>query len=120
MATATAGTQDPFSIFNFRRLFNNSTAKKYLTRYEVDQIAMAVEQKDVPVLEKLYNLLYEERSTDEELMRNFVIAKNRIMSDYIFGVKELKKVYIEKPRKERASKEEAREKAGAETILKQI
>ncbi len=118
MATATA--QLPFSLQNFQKIFGLSPAKKYLTKYEVNQIREAMEKKDLPLLEKLYVVLHEERKTDEEIMRNFVISKNRIMEEYIHGVKEIRKAYIEEPRKKRAAKEEAREKAGAEKILKQI
>jgi hypothetical protein len=120
MATAATAQQAPFSLANFRSLFGGSVAKKYLTHYEVNQIREAMEKKNLSLLEKLYVVLLDERDTDEELTRHFVIEKNRIMQDYMFGVKEIKRIYIEKPRKARASKEEAREQMKAEKILKNI
>jgi hypothetical protein len=120
MATVATMQQIPFSLGNFQKLFGGSAARKYLTRYEVDQIREAIEKKNLALLEKLYFVLLDERATDEELTRHFVIEKNRIMNDYMFGVKEIKKIYIEKPRKARASKVEETEKARAEKILKNL
>jgi hypothetical protein len=120
MATAAAQNITPFSLENFKNFFNLSPAKKYLTRYEVDQIREAVEKKDLPLLEKLYAVLHEERDTDEELTRNFVMAKNRIMDDFMIKSKDIEKEYIEMPKRKASAKKEAVEKAGAEEILKQI
>ena len=120
MVTATTSKQEPFSIPNFQKLFNVSPAKKYLTRFEVDQIRMAMEKKDFEVLEKLYVILREERGADEDLTRNFVIAKNRIMDDFMLKAKGIENKYVELPKRKAASKEEAKEKAGAEDILSRL
>jgi|WetSurMetagenome_2_1015567.scaffolds.fasta_scaffold111957_3 hypothetical protein len=120
MATATAINPAPFSLHNFQRLFSSSPASKYLTRFEVDQIREAMEKKNLPLLQKLYVVLHEERATDEELTRNFVMAKNRIMDDFMVEAKEIEQKYVEIPKRKASAKKEAAEKAGAEDILKQI
>jgi hypothetical protein len=119
--TDTAGQKvETFTLASFTRLFRSSPASKFLTRFEMEQIKEAVEEKNLPLLQKLYMVLLEEKKTDEEVVRNFVMSKNRIMDDFSVKTTVIEKKYIEGPKRKKRAKAEAADKADVEDILNQI
>ena len=120
MATKTKQKLDEFSIANFKFLFNASRAKKYLSEMELKNIQTALEEKNLVLLRKLYEVLLQEYKTDEQIVQNFVMTQNRILNDLGNKAEEIKKQYIELPRKKRIAKIENKEHLLADEILNQL
>ena len=110
----------PFSIDAFKALFRNSRARKYLSRMEVEQIHTALEDKNVKLLETLYGVLLQEKTRDEEIVRDFVMTQNRIMDEYNIELTGIKKKYVDRPLMEESNAAASKEKAEADEILKKI
>lgn len=119
-AFAAKGKVKPFSIQNFRELYNRSEAKKYLSAMDIEQIRVAMEKKDTALLEKLYETLLKEQASNDEIVRDFVITKNKILDEFYVEATQIKKRYVEAPMKKRAAKAEQKERKKAEDILKQL
>jgi len=120
-ATSTQNGQfTPFSIPNFKKLFNFSRARQYMSEMDIRQIHEAIEEKDMVLLEKLYDVLLQEQMTDEEAIRTFVMAKNKILDDLAIKTMSIEKQFIELPRKEATAKIEKKEQKNAEDILKNL
>ena len=120
MAAKTKLKLDDFSIANFKFLFNASRAKKYLSIMEIEHIKVALEEKNLVLLRKLYEVLLQEYKTDEQIVQNFVMTQNRILNDLGNKAEDIKKQYIEIPRKKRIAKIENSEHAMADEILHQL
>ena len=110
----------PFSIANFRMMFSQSRARQYMSDMEIEQIRVAVEEKDVILLGKLYEILLQEQATDEQIVREFVMTKNKIMDGFMVDAMDAEKKIVESPRKKKVAKAEKKEQKQAEAILKKL
>ena len=119
MATAMSPLK-PFSIKNFRELFENSSARQFMSNMELEQVRVAIENKDVMLLGQLYDILLKGQMNDQDIVRDFVMAKNRIVDGFMAEATGIEKKISEAPRKEAVSKAEKREQAKAEAMLKKL
>jgi len=110
----------PFSIANFRKVFNNSPSLKYMSDMEIEQVRKAIEDKDVMLLGKLYDILLRERTTDEQIIRDFVMTKNRIIDNFLIETTTIEKKMIEAPMREKIATAEQKEQMTAEDILNNL
>lgn len=115
-----AGAFLPFSIANFKKLFDHSESRKYMSDMEVEQVRAAVEEKDVTLLGKLYEILLLEQATGQEIIRDFVTTKNRIVGGFMGEAKGIEKKFAEAPFKKKVAAEEKSEQTSAEEMLKRI
>ena len=120
MATTSQTVFKPFSIENFKEAFNNSKARQYLSDMELEQVRVALEEKDLGLLGTLYEVLLQEKAADEEIVRDFVMAKNRILDGFETEAVNTGKKMLEAPRKMRAAKTEKEEQLKAEGMLKNL
>lgn len=116
----TAGAFLPFSIANFKKLFENSESRKYMSDMEVRQVDVAIEEKDVMLLGKLYEILLLEQATGQEIIRDFVTTKNRVVDGFMAEAKGIEKKFAEAPFKKKVAAEEKSEQKSAEEMLKRI
>lgn len=116
-AVGGAAAKKMFTIKNFRELYYTSEAKKYLSSMEIEQIKVALEQQDVGLLEKLYKILQQESLTNEQIVREFVMTKNKIVDEFQVEVIDIEKKYITGPKLEKAKAVAEAEQAGAEELL---
>jgi len=116
---ASAGTSmfKPFSIANFRELFENSESRKYMSDMEVRQVSVAIEEKDVMLLGKLYEILLLEQATGQEIISDFATTKNRIVDGFMAEATHIRKKFVEKPQEERRAEQEASEQVAAEKLI---
>lgn len=115
-----ATSMQPFSIPNFKKAFNNSRSRKYMSDMEVEQVRTAMEEKDVMLLGKLYEILLQEQTNDEAIVRDFVMTKNRIIDDFMAESKSIENKMLQAPLKKKVAKTEKREQKRAEAILKKL
>jgi hypothetical protein len=85
---------------------------------DVTQIHQAIEEKDVMLLGKLYEVLLREQDSKEEAVRDFVISKNKIIDEFMVQTVDIDKKFVEAPRKKAVAKAEKKEQKSAENILK--
>ncbi len=69
----------PFSVENFVKLFEVSRFRKYLSLPDLQQIQRAIDEKDVSLLNVIYQTLLEEQKSNGEVIRKFIDKKNKIM-----------------------------------------
>ena len=120
MAPQNASSGKAFSIANFKKAFRDSAARQYMSEMEVEQVRTAVEGKDVMLLGKLYDVLLQEQVSDEQIVREFVMTKNRILDDFMAEATSIEKKMVQAPFKKRVAKTEKQEKKRAENILKKL
>lgn len=116
MATST----QPFSIANFKKAFSNSRSRKYMSDMEVEQVRTAIEEKDVMLLGQLYDILLQEQVNDEQIVRDFVMTKNKILDGFLFETVSIEKKFVQGPMKKRAEKAATKEKKKAEKMLENL
>jgi len=119
-AASGSAAKKMFTIKNFKELYYKSEAKKYLSAMEIEQIKVALEQQDIGLLERLYKILQQEAVTNEQIVREFVMTKNKIVDDFQVEVIDIGKKYIVEPVKEKARAEEAKSKEDAEDLLQDL
>ncbi len=110
----------PFSIQNFKKAFNNSKSRKYMSDMEIEQVRAAMEEKDVMLLGKLYEILLEEQANDEQIIRDFVMTKNRILDDFMAESKSIENKMLQAPLKKKVATTEKNEQKHAEALLKNL
>lgn len=115
-----ASSMQPFSIQNFKIAFNNSRGRKYMSDMEVEQVRTAIEEKDVMLLGKLYDILLQEQVNDEQIVRDFIMTKNRILDDFMAESKGIENKFVQGPIKKRAAKIEKKERKKAEKMLENL
>jgi hypothetical protein len=116
---ATSTTQE-FSIEAFSSLFEKSRIKKYMSQMEIEQIAKGIENKDVTLLKPLYVILQQANVTDSDIVKDFVMEKNKIVNDFTAEAHVIDRYYAAEPSRKMVAATEEREKAAAENILKNI
>jgi|GEM_PF-2529197 len=109
-----------FSIANFKKLFRQSPARKFMSDMEVEQIRVAVEEKNVFLLGKLYDILLQENVVNEEIVRQFVLTKNKIIDDFSIEAVGIQKKTVQAPFQKKVAKAEQEERSSAEDILKNL
>ncbi|MBD3328116.1 hypothetical protein GF340_02310 [Candidatus Peregrinibacteria bacterium] len=112
--------QVPFTIENFLKLFAKSDARKNLNSDEIAQIRTAIEHKDEQLLKNLFQILLEEKKSQDEIMDALTEDKEKIMDEFNITMESLHSKHVEGPKKEMLAEMEQEEKAEAENILKQI
>ncbi len=109
-----------FSFVNFRELWRNSRSKKYMSDMEIEQVKVALEDKNERLLSKLFEILQQEHLSNEKIVQDFVMTKNRILDELLIESTELKKKYIDIPEKNKRQTAETKEKSQADTLLNQL
>lgn len=117
MATTTSSGTKTFSIANFRDAFQKSRARQYMSDMEVEQVRTAVEEKNIMLLGQLYDVLLQEQVTDEQIVRDFVMTKNKLLDNFTVASIDIEKKLIQKPQKKRVARAEKKERKAAEKIL---
>lgn len=115
-----ASSTQPFSIANFKKAFNSSRSRKYMSDMEIEQVRTAIEEKDVMLLGKLYDILLQEQVNDEQIVRDFIMTKNRILDDFMAEATSIGNKMMQAPLKKRVAKTEKLEQKRAEAILKKL
>ncbi len=110
----------PFSLVNFRALYEQAPSRQYLSKMEEEQIGAALKDKNIPLLEALYKILLQEQSSDAEIARDFIMTKNRILDDCMIDMKDIENKYLAKPLKKKRARTEKVERKKAEALLKQL
>ncbi len=113
-------TSQPFSLEVFQTLFQNSRARKYLSNPEVQQVYSALEAGNIKLLKLLYRILLKEKVQDEEIVRDFVMAKNQIVDEFNLKATGIAKRSILEPKKQREAWEKAHEKALADELIEDL
>lgn len=106
-----------FSIEAFVELFRDSAAKQYMSKMDIEQIRRAVEEKDEYLLKELWPILLAGQTRDEEIVRNFVMTKNKILDDYDVEVVNIRKKFVDNPKKQKLRALSEKEANTAENIL---
>ena len=109
-----------FSIAKFKDAFAQWRGRQFMSDMELEQVATAVEKKDVILLGTLYEILMEEKSTNEEIVTEFIMKKNRIVDGFMVEAREIQIKLIEKPLKQKMAHAQKREQKQAEKILEQL
>ncbi len=117
--TAKTGSK-AFSIANFQKAFESSPARKYMSQMEVAQVRSAIEEKNIMLLGQLYDVLLREQVADEQIVRDFVMTKNRVADNFAVEVIDIEKKMVQGPMKQKAAKAEKKEQKGAEDLLKNL
>ncbi len=120
MATTSPLDQQAFSIKKFKSLFYTSPARQFMSDMDIEQVRKAIEDKDILLLGQLYEILLHEQVTNENVIRDFVMTKNKILDGFTADAMSIEKRFVEAPRKERAEKAERKEQKKAEEILKKL
>jgi hypothetical protein len=120
MATQTSTGSKVFSIANFRKAFSESRARQYMSDMEIEQIRTAIEEKDIMLLGKLYDVLLQEQLTDEQIIRDFVMTKNKLLDGFMVNAMSIEKTLVQGPMKKRVAKAEKKEQKKAEDILNKL
>lgn len=107
----------PFSIENFVKLFEVSESKKYLSAEEIEQIQIAIEQKDTVLLQNLYQTLLAEKSADDAIVARFLDKKQELLDGAAIQAAEIYNQYVIKPKREEMAHREAQENGDPEDIL---
>ncbi len=113
-------TGKAFSIAKFKTAFSNSRAKQYMSDMEIEQVRRAIEDKDILLLGQLYEILLKEQSTDEQIVQDFVMTKNRILDDFMVQATSIEKKMVQVPHKQAEARAVAQEEQAAEDILKKL
>lgn len=119
-AAPSALTRKPFSIANFRQLFNAAQSRQYMSDMEVEQVRVAIEDKNVALLGQLYEILLKEQATDEEIVREFVMTKNRLVDKFMVDAVDIEKKMVQGPIKQAAEKAQRKEEKKAEKMLEEL
>jgi len=120
MATQATSGGNAFSIPNFRKLFSESNAKQYMSDMDIEQIRTAMEEKDVMLLGTLYDILLKEQVSNEEVVRDFIMTKNKILDGFLVESMSIEKKIVQGPMKKRTAKAEKKEQKKAEQILEDL
>ncbi len=111
---------EPFSIANFKKVFSNSASRQCMSDMDVEQVRTAIEEKDVVLLGKLYEILLKEQVADDEIIRDFVMTKNKILDGFMFEARNIENKFVQAPMKKRAAKTAKREQKNAEKMLEDL
>ena len=109
-----------FSIANFKKLFNESKARQYMSEMDVAQVRQAIDDKDIMLLGQLYDVLLQEQMTNEEIVRDFVMTKNKILDDFAVTVRNIDQTMGKGAQKQIMATQEKQEQNSAEDILKNL
>lgn len=120
MATQTATGSAPFSIANFRKAFEASGSRQYMSDMDIEQVRTAIEEKDIMLLGKLYDILLKEQVANESVVRDFVMTKNKILDGFMVETMTIEKRIVQGPMKKRAAKVAKKERKKAEQILEEL
>lgn len=120
MASTPTNSGNAFTIANFRRAFSQSPARQYMSDMDVEQVRKAVEEKDLMLLGSLYEILLREQVNSEDIVRDFVMTKNKILDGFMIETVNIEKKIVQGPKKAAAAKVERRERNRAEDILKKL
>jgi hypothetical protein len=110
-------TDKPFSVENFVELFNNSDSKKFLAPEIIEQIRVAIENKDEELLKRLYPILVTESDNVAYILSDFGNEKRKIADQFVADCVETRKEYVEKPKEKARKAEESKEKGEADKLL---
>lgn len=116
----TVAADKSFTIGTFQKVYRSSRARKYLSRMETEQIRQAVEAKNLPLLKTLYDVLLQEKLKDEEIVREFVMTKNRIIDEFTVKAKHVHFEYVRKPVAKRHEVQRQKESDAADDILNNL
>lgn len=116
----TASATPEFSLEAFRELFENSLAKKYIPKAEIDRVYKGLEQKDVSLLKPLYAILLQAKATDSGIVHDFAVEQKKIMGDFTAEAHAIDRYYAAEPGRKMAAAAEEREKFAAEKLLKKL
>ncbi len=120
MTPSATSTGKGFSIANFRKLFTESNAKQYMSEMDIEQIRKAIEEKDLMLLGTLYDILLKEQVSNEEVVRDFIMTKNKILDGFMVESMSIEKKLVQAPLKKAAAKAEKKERKKAEKILEEL
>lgn len=87
---------------------------------DVEQVRAAMEEKDIMLLGKLYDILLKEQVSNEAVIRDFVMTKNKILDGFQVESMTIEKKIVQGPMKKRAAKVAKREQKKAEKILEKL
>ena len=117
MATAQMTSDNDFSLANFKKAFEKSPARQYMSQMEVEQVRLAIEEKDLRLLEQLFEILMQEQVTNEKIVRDFVLAKNRLTDSFIAEATDVEKKLVQGPIKKKAAKVQKKDEKSADELL---
>ncbi|MFC1748049.1 hypothetical protein ACFL2V_04510 [Pseudomonadota bacterium] len=119
MAKVTAKTE-PFTIEDFTILFGKSAIKEYLLQAEMKQIDKAVQQGNTDLLQDLYQILLKEKANDGNLAKEIAVVQDKLIDEFLVETQDIKKKYVDNPRKQEAKQTRQSEVEHAEEILKYL
>ena len=108
------------TIEEFLRLYNRCESVRFLSKMDKEQINEALEKKNFEVLNPLYKILLEESKNEEQIVRDFVMTKNRILDELSVDATEIKKKYIERPKMAKNAAIERAEEGAADDLLNNL
>jgi hypothetical protein len=120
MTQSAATNSKAFSIRNFREVLRKSSATKYLSDMEIQQVRTAIEEKDLMLLGRLYEILLQQQASDEKIVRDFIFAKNRLTENFETSAVKIEKRDYEAKYQQRQAAIESEEKQKAENIINDI
>ncbi len=119
-SVAQSSRQGSFSVEAFRALFNRSVIRKYLSAMDVEQVRIALEDKDMVVLQRLYEVLLQAEAKDEKIVREFVITKNKILDKFYVESMGIHHQIVVGSIQKRSAKAHMEDETAAEDILKHL
>ena len=111
---------DQFTVEKFLDLLGKSNAAALLPAELRLIMDNAIAKQDLATLQKLYDILQQEKTTESNIAKGFSEAKEKIMDRFMVTATEIRKKYAEAPMKAQIAATVVEEEAIAEQILTKI